>query len=106
GCEKGLRPAPTQSRQAYQPRMRHLLHIHEFPKIGINGHQNAPFRGSAFEQRPITRVRSKIGGLKDIVALITQPLRKTVTGTPIDQKPHGVATTTASSVSRAITACA
>jgi hypothetical protein len=86
--------------------MRHLLYVHEFPKVGVNCHQDAPVYGSAFEQRPITWVRPKVTRLEDIMVLTMQPLRQTVTSAPINEKPHGVATTTASSVSRAITACA
>jgi hypothetical protein len=80
--------------------------VHEFPKVGINCHQDAPICGSAFKQHPITRVRPKVRGLEDIMTLTTQPLRQTMTSTPVNEKPHGAATTTASSVSRAITACA
>src|SRR5262249_20678605 len=93
-------------REAHQPRVRYFLHVHEFPEVGINCHQDAPVCGSVFEQRPITGVWPKLARLDNIVALTTQPLRQTMTSTPVNEKPHGAATTTASSVSRAITACA
>ena len=66
-------------------------------------------RPEVFGGKPIIRnMRISVELILSLLAqgVAAEPRRQTVTGTPIDEKSHGVATTTASSVSRAITAWA
>ena len=80
--------------------------MNELSEVGVDGDENPTLGTGLLQQGLITRVRTELSGLDDVMPLATKPIGQPASGAPVNQEFHRPFTDTAASVSPAMTACA
>ncbi len=68
--------------------MRNALPEDELTEIRVDRHEHSILGGSPLQERAVSRVRSPLARLRDIVPLSPKPFRKAPPRAAVDQKPH------------------
>ncbi len=68
--------------------MRNAFAEDELTEIRADRHEDSILGGSPLQERAVSRVRSPLVRLRDIVAPSPKPFRKAPPRAAVDQKPH------------------
>lgn len=82
------------------------MQVNERAEVGVDGDQDAVFRGRPPEHGGIAGGGASLARFGDVMSLSFEPFRQTAPGASIDQESHAGTIRTASSRSWAITAWA
>ena len=86
--------------------MGYSVQENQFSEILVYRDEAPILRLRQFQQSSVAGIRANGQGIKHIMPGVAEPLRQSMTSTPVNQKPHASPTETASSLSPAMTAWA
>ena len=95
-----------QIRKSDEPAVRRSFQEDKLTEVLVHSYQGPVFSRSPIQHRSIPWVRTSLPGFYDIVSLLTQPLRQSMTRAPVNKEFHLPVTPTASRESCVMTACA
>ena len=93
-------------RQTYDSRMAQAFLKNKTAKISVNRYQDSLLASGNFQQLTIAGIGTDLASFNNVVPSLSKPCRQAPARATIDQESHGLATSTKSSESWAITACA